>query len=159
MPIPPHIVHLRKHIGHITLLTPAVAAIIRDGAGRILLIRRGDGRGWSLPGGIMEPGELLADSLVREVREETGLDVEPVRLVGVYSDPEVNHITYPNGDQIHIVSATFECRVLGGLLRPDGEESLEVSYFDLNALPETLVAVHRVRIRDALVGREAAFFR
>ena len=70
----------------------------------------------------MEPGELLADCLVREVQEETGLDVEPVRLVGVYSDPEVNHIILPNGDQIHVVSATFDCRVIGGTLRPDGEE-------------------------------------
>jgi 8-oxo-dGTP diphosphatase len=159
VPIPPHITHLRKHVGHITLLTPAVAAIIRDAAGRVLLIRRGDGRGWSLPGGIMEPGELLADCLVREVQEETGLDVEPVHLVGIYTDPEVNHITYPNGDKIHIVSATFDCRVLGGSLRPDGEESLEVRYFDADDLPETLVAAHRGRIGDALASREAAFFR
>lgn len=159
MPIPPHIAHLRQHVGHITLLTPAVAGVIQDEAGNVLLIRRGDGRGWSLPGGVMEPGEHLTGCLVREVQEETGLDVEPVRLVGVYSDPEVNHITYPNGDQIHIVSATFECRVVGGLLRPDGEESLEVAYFAADALPETLVSAHDIRIRDALANRQAAFFR
>ena len=159
MPIPQHIVHLRKHVGHITLLTPAVAAIIRDEAGAILLIRRGDGQGWSLPGGVLEPGEVLADALVREVEEETGLDVEPVRLIGVYSDPDVNHVTYPNGDQIHLVSATFECRILGGRLRPDGEESLEVAYCSPQALPESLVRAHRIRIKDALEEREAAFFR
>jgi ADP-ribose pyrophosphatase YjhB (NUDIX family) len=159
MPIPPHIAHLRQYIGTITLLTPAVAAIIRDEAGQVLLIRRGDGRGWSLPGGVMEPGEDLAGCVVREVEEETGLQVEPVHLVGVYSDPAVNHITYPNGDQIHIVSATFLCRVLGGHLRPDGDESLDVAYFPPDGLPETLIAVHRIRIADALAGREAAFFR
>ncbi len=159
MPIPPHIAHLRQHVGHITLLTPAVAAVIQDEAGKVLLIRRGDGRGWSLPGGIMEPGEHLTGCLAREVQEETGLDVEPVRLVGVYSDPKVNHITFPNGDQIHIVSATFECRVVGGLLRPDGEESLEVAYFAADALPETLVSAHHIRIRDALANRQSAFFR
>ena len=159
MPIPPHIVHVRKHVGHITLLTPAVAAIIRDEAGAILLIRRGDGQGWSLPGGVLEPGELLADALVREVEEETGLDVEPVRLIGVYSDPEVNHITYPNGDQIHLVSATFECRILGGRLRPDGEESWEVAYCRPQALPASLIRAHRIRIKDALEERTAAFFR
>ena len=159
MPIPPHISFLRERVGHITLLTPAVAAIIRDEAGQFLLIRRGDGSGWSLPGGVMEPGEHLAGCLVREVQEETGLDVEPVHLIGVYSDPAVNHITYPNGDQIHIVSATFDCRVLGGQPRPDGDESLEVAYFAANALPEALVPAHHIRIRDAQAGREAAFYR
>jgi 8-oxo-dGTP diphosphatase len=159
MPIPPHIVHLREHVGHITLMTPATAAIIRDEAGGVLLIRRGDGQGWSLPGGVLEPGERLAEALVREVEEETGLQVEPLRLVGVYSDPDVNHITYPNGDQIHLVSATFECRILGGHLRADGEESLDVAYFPPQALPASLVPAHHVRIKDALSEREAAFFR
>ena len=159
MPIPPHIAFLREHVGHITLLTPCVAAVVYDDAGRVLLIRRGDGRGWSLPGGIFEPGERLDQCLIREVQEETGLDVEIVRLVGVYSDPEVNHITYPNGDQIHIVNATFECRVVGGQPRPDGDESLEVAYFSPNALPERLVSAHHIRIHDALTGREAAFYR
>jgi 8-oxo-dGTP diphosphatase len=159
MPIPPHIAFLREHVGHITLLTPCVAAVVRDEAGRVVLIRRGDGAGWSLPGGMMELGERLDQCLVREVQEETGLDVEPVRLIGVYSDPFVNHITYPNGDQIHIVSATFECRVVGGQLRPDGDESLEVAYFAPNALPETLVPAHHIRIQDASAQREAAFYR
>ena len=158
MPIPPHIAYLRDHVGQITLLTPAVVAIIRDESGRVLLIRRGDGRGWSLPGGLMEPGELLADSLVREVQEETGLDVEPVRLVGVYSDPKVNHVTLSNGDQVHLVSATFESTVVGGDLRPDGEESLEVTYFAPDALPEALIPAHQVRIEDALANRVEAFF-
>jgi 8-oxo-dGTP diphosphatase len=159
MPIPPYVAHLRKYIGHDTLLVPAVAAIIRDELGRVLLIRRGDGRGWSLPGGIMEPGEGVVDSLVREVHEETGLEVEPVRLVGVYSDPVLLHVTYPNGDQAQFVSSTFECHVLSGELRADGDESLEVAYFSPDTLPEQVVCDHAIRIHDALGGREAAFFR
>jgi len=159
MPIPPFISALREKIGHAMLLLPATAAIIRDKEGRVLLIRRGDGRGWSLPGGIMEPGERLAESVVREVREETGLEVEPVRVVGVYSDPAVMLITYPNGDRTHLVSTTFECRVVGGELRADGDESLDVAYFAPDALPPDLVSGHAIRIRDALANREAAFFR
>jgi 8-oxo-dGTP diphosphatase len=140
-------------------MLPAVAAIIRDQEGQVLLIRRGDGRGWSLPGGILEPGESMVDSLLREVREETGLEVDPVRLVGVYSDPAFMHITYPNGDQAQFVSSTFECRVLAGKPTPDGEESLEVAYFPPNALPEQTVCDHAMRVQDALIDREAAFFR
>jgi len=159
MPIPPHIAFLREHVGHVTLLAPAAAAIIRDEQGQVLLIRRGDGQGWSLPGGIMEPGERIADCLVRETREETGLEVEPVRLIGIYSDPAVLHVTFPNGDQAHLVSATFECRIVGGRLRPDGEESLEVAYFPPDSLPEDLLCDHASRVQDALSGREVAVFR
>lgn len=159
MPIPPHVAHLRTFVGHATLLLPAAAAIIRDERGHVLLIHRGDGRGWSLPGGVMEPGERIVDCLVREVWEETGLEVEPVRLVGIYSDPANLLVTLPNDDQVHFVSATVECRVVGGQLRPDGEESLEVVYFAPDALPDGVVCDHRIRILDALLGREAAFLR
>jgi 8-oxo-dGTP pyrophosphatase MutT (NUDIX family) len=159
MPIPPYIARLRQHIGHTTLVMPASAAILFDQAGHVLLIRRGDGRGWSLPGGMMEPGERIVECLVREVYEETGLHVEPVRLVGIYSDPAYTHVTYPNGDQVHYVSATFECRVLNGELRADGDESLDVAYFSPQALPQPLVCDHEIRICDALSRREAAFFR
>jgi len=152
MPIPPHIAHLRQHIGHSTLLVPAAAAIIRDSDGRVLLIRRGDGRGWSLPGGLMEPGESIMDCLIREVWEETGLEVEALRLTGLYSDPDYMLVTYPNGDRAQFVSATFECRVLGGQLRPDGEESLEVAYHAPRDLPANLVCDHAIRIQDALAA-------
>ena len=94
MPIPPHVAYLRERVGHITLLLPAAAAVVRDERDRVLLIRRGDGRGWSLPGGVMEPGECIADCAVRETQEETGLEVEPIRLVGIYSDPDVLQITF-----------------------------------------------------------------
>ncbi len=155
MPIPPYVARLRQHVGHDLLLLPAAAAIIRDPEGRVLLIRRGDGRGWSLPGGLMEPGERILDCLRREVREETGLEVEPLRLTGLYSDPDYVLITYPNGDRVQFVSATFECQVVGGRLRPDGEESLEVAYYPPTDLPAGLVCDHAIRIQDALDGAVA----
>ncbi|MGD8626787.1 MAG: hypothetical protein PVJ34_19780, partial [Anaerolineae bacterium] len=66
---------------------------------------------------------------------------------------------FPNGDEVHFVSSTFACRVVGGRLRPDGDESLEVAYFAPEALPGGVIGDHERRIRDALAGREAAFFR
>jgi 8-oxo-dGTP diphosphatase len=167
MPVSPYVAHLRDHIGHAILLSAAASAIIRDEAGRVLLIRRGGSEGlsspaggeWSLPGGGMEPGETISACVVREAFEETGLHVEPVRLVGVYSDPAFQHVTYPNGDQVHYVSFSFECRVVGGTLAPDGDESLEVAYVAPGALPESIWPGHTIRIQDALAGRESAFFR
>jgi ADP-ribose pyrophosphatase YjhB (NUDIX family) len=96
---------------------------------------------------------------VREVHEETGLDVEPLRLVGLYSDP-ANHqiITYPDGNVIHYVSAVFECAVRGGTLAC-GDESLELAFFAPHALPDDTLPISRIRIVDALARQVGAFVR
>ena len=79
--------------------------------------RERDGVTWTLPKGTPNPGETTEATALREVREETGLDVEPLRLIGVYSAPEHHQIvTYPNGDVTHYVSSSFECRITGGVI-------------------------------------------
>jgi ADP-ribose pyrophosphatase YjhB (NUDIX family) len=133
-----------------------VAAIIVNGADEVLLQRRGDSGHWSLPGGAVEPGEEPAQAVVREVFEETGLHVRPERIVGVYGGP-TNRITYPNGDQVAIISTTFRCRVIGGSLQIDGDESLELRYFDWRSLPETLLPNHFIRIEHAMTRAEPYF--
>jgi 8-oxo-dGTP pyrophosphatase MutT (NUDIX family) len=126
---------LRECVGHTLLLGPSAAACIRDTEGRILLLQRSDGDNlWGFPGGAMEPGERIADTVVREVREETGLEVEPTMLIGVYSAPEYAFV-YPNGDQVQPVTIFFECRIVGGKLSPDMEESLAARYFSNDELP------------------------
>jgi ADP-ribose pyrophosphatase YjhB (NUDIX family) len=106
----------------------------------------------------MEMDEAIAETVVREVREETGLDVEPVRLTGLYTDPALQNMRYPNGDQVHVVNATFACRVVGGQLCPDGEEAVEVAYFSSDALPP-LSAAYEQRIVDALDDQREAHVR
>jgi len=124
-----YFVRLRRCVGHDLLLNPAAAACIRDEQGRILLLRRSEKDNlWSFPGGAMDPGESIAETVVREVREETGLEVEPIELIGIYSDPAYT-ITYPNGDRVQAVINFLECQVLGGELRPDMDEILEGRYF------------------------------
>jgi 8-oxo-dGTP pyrophosphatase MutT (NUDIX family) len=147
---------VRRHIGQTAFILPAAAAFIRDEAGRVLLQRRGDTGDWGLPGGGIELGERVDQTVVNEVREETGLEVEPVRLIGVYSD-DAFWFTYPHGDQVKVVSTLFECRVVGGGLRADGVESLEVRFFPPDALPSMLER-HARRVRDGLTGREEAVF-
>jgi len=93
----------------------AIGAVVVD-RGRVLLVRRGreplKGH-WSLPGGALELGESLADGLVREVREETGLTVEPVELV------ELIDRIHREGERVryHYVIADYLCRVVGGEMK------------------------------------------
>jgi ADP-ribose pyrophosphatase YjhB (NUDIX family) len=139
-------------------IRPGVAAIIQNGDGRILLQQRSDNGLWGLPGGSVEIGESVRDAIVREVREETGLTVEVVRLVGVYSDPTVQIVRYPDGNVVHYISTFFACRILGGTLQTC-DETLDLKFFDPDNLPQDLVPMHRIRIQDALTNRPAAFIR
>ncbi len=115
-------------------------AIIRNG--RILLTKRRDVPAWCLPGGGVEDGESLAQAASREVREETGLEVELTRVVGLYSRPNWQR----GGD--HVV--LFAARAVGGQLRSDGEETTEARYFGPHELPDSLFGWHHQRILDAL---------
>ena len=104
----------------------------------------------------MEIGEAVADAIRREVREETGLEVAVVRLVGVYSDPAWQVVRYPDGRVVHYVTTCFECRATGGTLATS-PETLALGYFDPAALPEDTVPQHRLRIADAVRGYGGPF--
>jgi mutator protein MutT len=125
---------LRDRVGTRLLLMPGVSAVIRNEAGAILLHRREDDGGWSLPAGAVDPGESPAQSIVREVREETGLDVVPERILGVFGGLPFRH-TYPNGDEVEYTVIVFACRVVGGALEAQDGESLELRYFPPEELP------------------------
>ena len=137
---------------------PSVSAVIFDRRGRLLLQQRSDGGQWGLPGGSVEIGESLADAVRREVAEETGLAVAVRRLVGVYSAPRLQVVRYPDGNVWHYVNVCFECAVRRGALRTC-DETLALEYFTPRRLPRTLLANHRVRIRDACARRLAPFVR
>jgi 8-oxo-dGTP diphosphatase len=158
MGISPYVAGLREKVGNDLLFLPAVTAIIVDDAGRVLLHRAKDDGRWYIIGGAMDPGEEPADALVREVREEVGIDVEPQRITGVYASPLV---TYPNGHQVRYVGITFLCRPVGDAEpRVSDDESIEIGWFPPDALPE-LRPDQRVRIEHALNGdpSHARFFR
>ena len=139
-------------------IRPGVSAVIFDRRGRLLLQQRSDGGQWGLPGGSVEIGESVADAIVREVREETGLTVRPRRIIGVYSDPALQVVRYPDGNVWHYVSVCFECVVRGGELTTC-DETLALEYFPVRKLPATLLPNHRIRIRDARARRTAAAIR
>lgn len=101
---------LRRVVGDRLLMLPAVAAVIHDGAGNLLLQEKASGEGWSLPAGAVELGETPADAVVREVIEETGLLITPECILGVFGGKEFRH-TYPNGDKVEYVITLFKCRI------------------------------------------------
>ncbi len=149
---------IERDISKATAIRPSVSAVIRDERGHVLLGRRADSREWGLPGGNVEIGEDVTRAIRREVREETGLEVTLMRLVGVYSDPAWQVVRYPDGRVVHYVTSLFECRVTGGALATS-PETLDLAYFDPAALPEDTVPQHRMRIADAVTGYGGPFVR
>jgi len=125
-------------------MTPAtrhsvsVAGAVVDEAGRLLAIRRRDNGRWEPPGGVLELGEVLHDGVRREVLEETGLDVEPDALTGIYQN-------IPRG----IVAFVFRCHAIGGQLGPSIEAS-EVAWLTPNEITDRMAEAYSVRLLDAL---------
>ncbi|MEV3859185.1 NUDIX domain-containing protein [Streptomyces sp. NPDC050095] len=146
MATPDYIRAIRATAGHQLLYLPGVTAVVFDDEGRVLLGRRADTGQWAVPAGIAEPGEQPADVATREVFEETGVEcvAERVVLVQALKKP----ITYPNGDQCQFMDITFLCRATGGEARVNDDESLEVAWFPLDALPP-LNEHGRLRIKQA----------
>ena len=118
-------------------------AIMRDD--KILLTKREDFEVWCLPGGHNDPGESLAQTAIREVREETGLEVRLTHLIGLYSRPGWKNGAY------HI--AYFAAEVIGGEMKPQVNEVLELRFFSPEEMPwDAMLVGHADRVRDALAG-------
>ncbi|RAJ42825.1 ADP-ribose pyrophosphatase YjhB (NUDIX family) [Kitasatospora sp. SolWspMP-SS2h] len=130
-------------------VVPSVVAIVQDDLGRVLLIHKTDNGLWALPGGGHDIGEFVADTVVREVREETGIDVEVVTVTGLYTDP--GHVMkYDDGEVRQQFSIAFRAKAIGGTLRTS-EESKEVRWIDPADLSG--LDIHpsmRLRIQHAL---------
>jgi ADP-ribose pyrophosphatase YjhB (NUDIX family) len=101
-------------------LVVAVAAIVRNDFGELLMIERADNGLWALPGGAQDIGETTSNAVIREVREETGIEVEVDRIGGIYSDPR-HVIEYDDGEVRQEFSIVFHARPVGGVIRPSSE--------------------------------------
>lgn len=154
MPTPEFVLDLRRSVGHGLLPLVGVSAFVLDDSGRLLIGLRSDTRDWALPSGIVEPGEQPAAAIVREVREETGLEVVPEHLTSV-STTDV--VTYPNGDQSIYIDLTFACRIVGGELGVGDDENLEVAFVPIDELPP-LRASSQFRLDRALAFDGSTWF-
>lgn len=134
-------------------LWPTAVAVIVDRDGRVLLTRRVDNGKWCLPSGHMEVGETIEQTVIRETREETGLDVVAEKPVGVYSAPH----PYYSAKGKQPVAFVFLCRVTGGELSIS-DETTEFAWFVPADLPADIVPTHPQRIADAMAVRGGAPF-
>ncbi|MEU7511518.1 NUDIX domain-containing protein [Streptomyces sp. NPDC042898] len=137
-------------------LVVAASAVVADELGRVLLQRRRDNDLWALPGGAMDMGDSLPGTAVREVKEETGLDVEITGLVGTYTDPR-HVIAYSDGEVRRQFNVCFAARIVGGSLAIS-EESTELRFVapqELGSLP--MHHTQRLRIRHFLERRPAPY--
>jgi 8-oxo-dGTP pyrophosphatase MutT (NUDIX family) len=125
----------------------SVSGVVRDHRGRVLLVKRADNGQWEIPGGVMGLDEEIHQALIREVEEETGLDVQPDQLTGVYKNIRLG-----------IVALVFACRPTGGHLRTS-DESTEVAWVEPADLAQLVGDRIRIRIEDALADLPAPAIR
>lgn len=130
-------------------VVPSVTAVVRDDAGRLLIIHKTDNDLWALPGGGHDIGESIGDTVVREVEEETGITVEIDGISGLYTDPQ-HVLAYDDGEVRQQFSICFRAHPTGGSLRTSNE-SKEVRWMDPADLDD--LDIHpsmRLRIQHGL---------
>ncbi|USB33385.1 NUDIX domain-containing protein [Paenibacillus sp. YPG26] len=125
---------LREKIGNQLLFMPAVAGIIRNEQGEILFGRKHKEENWGLIAGAIEIGETPAQAMIREAWEETGLRIEPERIIGVYGGEE-RRFTYRNGHQVEYLTIVFDCKIMEGRLNPNNEEMKDLKFFFEDQIP------------------------
>lgn len=140
-------------------LKAGVAVIILNEENQVLLQKRADVGLWGIPSGHIEIGETVSEAAMREVKEETNLEIRIKKLIGVYSDPNSQVFTYPNGNVVHFITTCFLAEITGGELKCNSDESLEIKFFGQQNLPQDLLKMHPRWLKDALAKREMAFIR
>ena len=133
MAISPYLKRLRERVGHALVLLPAVAILVWDEDGRLLMVQERQTGLWQTVGGAIEPDEAPGEAAIREAEEEAGVRVHLDGVRAVVGGPQYR-LTYPNGDLVGYVSIVYDARVTAGTPRPDGEETVTAAWFSIGEL-------------------------
>lgn len=141
-----YISDVRKFVGHAPIMCTGVGAIIYNKEGKILLQKRSDSGQWGNPGGAMELGETVLETLKREIKEETSLEIENPEFFAIYSG-ENEHAIYPNGDEVYYTNVIYKVEDYTGDLQKD-EESEELRFFSLDEVPDDITPTLKSIVKD-----------
>lgn len=144
-----YISYIRSKVGHDKVILNFAGGILADNEGKVLMQLRGDKKTWAIPGGTMELGESSLDTCKREFLEETGIEVEAIRLLNVYTNFEE---VYPNGDAVQTVVFIYELKAISEITIEGfhNEETLELRYFSREEMEqlESVSAKHRLMLDE-----------
>ena len=142
-----YIHELRKFVGNRPVIMVGATLLVLNQENHLLMIKRTDNNRWGVPGGAMELGESLEETVKREVREEIGVDVKDLELFGVYSGQEL-YYKYPNGAEVYNVSVVYIIRNFNEEVIVNPDEHSEYKYFDVRNLPDEISPPIKSILRD-----------
>ncbi len=123
-----YIQNLRTKIGHQKFIHPAARILIENEAGEFLFIQRIDNGKLGIPAGGLEEGETIEQCIIREVQEETGLELQGVEVIGISTNPQNETVTYPNGDMIQYFTVEFYSQQWTGTPKADNVETKAIQF-------------------------------
>ena len=130
-----YIMNLREIVGHSPLIGVGATTLVFNNKNELLLNLRSDTNTWGIPGGSKELNETLEECAIRELKEETNINVNDLELIAVLSSKEY-YFKYPNEDELDCVIVLYKVSNYEGELNINDGESKELKFFSLDNLPE-----------------------
>lgn len=124
-----YIKKMRAQIGHQKFIHPAARIIVENELGEILMIHRADNNNWGIPAGSLEENEAIKACIIREVKEETGLQIIDCQVIGISSNPEKETVTYPNEDMIQYFTIEFYSNNWSGEISNFDKKEVKIAQF------------------------------
>jgi ADP-ribose pyrophosphatase YjhB (NUDIX family) len=141
-----YVKYIREKVKHDAINLTGVNVLIINDKNEVLLQKRGTFPfKWGLIGGITELGESLEETAIREAKEESGLDIEELELLGTTSGGKC-YIDFPNGDKAYFISIGYVSKIFSGNLTLDNNETKELKFFSYELLPNDIPNSHKIMI-------------
>ncbi len=132
-----YIQDIRKYVGHKPILTAGVVLLVFNSENKVLMQLRTDYNAWGFPGGSMELGESFEDVAKRELKEETNLEIDDLKLLKVVSGKDT-YREYPNGDKLYDITAIYVITKYHNDLKVNDDESKKIDWFSIDKLPANI---------------------